>query len=221
MPSASSLIPGVQPVQKLGREAAKVVTPVKHQQSNLSRAAEAIQRASERWHVNPAYLWGIFGVETSYGSQIAVSSTGAKGPFQFEPATAKEYGYPTGVNERKITDWSAFQQQANAAAHYLQAHGGTHDPRGAVEAYNPGEASYYGKVVAHARSYSHPFASEAANTQETETVEHPPEQKLTLLQELGKFALTAVLLLVGAVLLVYGIMVAVRPRDRALSVPTI
>lgn len=36
---------------------------------------------------------------------------------------------------------------------------------------------------------------------------------------LGKFAITAVLLVAGAFLAIYGIMVAVRPRDRALSIP--
>lgn len=37
--------------------------------------------------------------------------------------------------------------------------------------------------------------------------------------QLGEFAVTAVLLLAGAVLVVYGIMVAVRPRESALSLP--
>ena len=37
--------------------------------------------------------------------------------------------------------------------------------------------------------------------------------------KLGGFALTGILLLAGALLVVYGIMVAVRPRERATSIP--
>lgn len=212
-------------LEYLGSAPAKALNPVQHHQSNLNKAAEAILKAGEKWHVNPAYIWGIFGTETSYGSAIAVSSTGARGPFQFEPATAKQYGYPLGVNEHGITDWGAFGKQADAAARYLAAHGGVRNIRKAVEAYNPGEASYYGKVVAHAKSFHLSFGSELANQKETAQVEEAkPEGKGIglvgeIFAQLGKFALTGTLLLVGAVLVVYGIMVAVRPRDRALSLP--
>lgn len=213
--------------EKAGAYYGKLANPVKGRQSNLSKAQEAIRRASEQYRINPAFLWGIFGVETSYGSNIRTSSTGAKGPFQFEPATAAKYGYPLGVNEPHITDWAAFQQQANAAAHYLAASGGTHNPRGAIESYyagHPGTAAgadYYSKVVAHARSYGYPERSNNANKAETAHVEEakPEGSGLSLIGELGKLAFTAILLLAGAVLVVYGIMVGIRPPDRALSIP--
>lgn len=204
-------------VENLPANTAKLLHPVKPHQSNLSKAATAILRASEKYRINPAYLWGIYGTETSYGSAIDVSSTGARGPFQFEPATAKEYGYPLGVNEHGITDWGAFSKQAEAAAHYLQAHGGTTNPRKAVEAYNPGEASYYGKVVEHAKSFSSSFATESENAQEARKENAPaPNNAGSGILKLG---LEFMLLLIGAVLVLYGIMVAVRPRDSALALP--
>jgi membrane-bound lytic murein transglycosylase B len=202
----------------------KLANPVKHTQGHLDKAAEAIQKAGEKFHVNPAYIWGIYGTETSFGSHIDVSATGARGPFQFEPETAKQFGYPLGVNEHGITSWSAFTKQAEATAKFLVAHGGVGNPRKAVEAYNPGEASYYSKVVAHAKSFHAPFASEAANKAETATTEEAkPEKGSGLIEQifgkLGGVALNAVLLLAGAVLVVYGIMVAIRPRESALSIP--
>jgi Transglycosylase SLT domain len=215
----------------IGAAAGKVVNPVPpHPQTDLSRAAVAIEKAGERWHINPAYLWGIFGVETSYGSRINVSSTGAKGPFQFEPATAKQYGYPTGVNETgnlATVDWTAFGKQADAAAHYLAAHGGTTNIEGAVKAYNPGEASYLGKVKAIAKTFSHTFAAEGASKAERAKIEEAkPEGSgghflQELLEKIGGMAVTGGLVIVGLVLFIYGVLVAVRPRETALSPPSI
>jgi hypothetical protein len=224
----------VKGYEELGQTAAKALYPAKKTSTNLGRAAEAIQRAGEKWHINPAYLWGIYGTETSYGSRIAVSSTGARGPFQFEPATAKQYGYPLGVNELGITDWGAFQRQADAAAHFLYNHmqgpyaPGTSRIRKAVEAYNPGEASYYAKVIEHAKSFPSAEGLEASNQKIVDEANQPSSKK-SIVQEVfedlaafaGMFALQAILLLAGAVLVVYGIMVAVRPRDRALSIPRV
>lgn len=202
----------------------KVLNPVQHHQSNLSKAAEAIQKAGERWHVNPAYIWGIYGTETSFGSNIKASSAGAVGPFQFLPSTAREYGYPLGVNEHAITDWGAFQKQADAAARYLYQHGGQHNPNAAVRAYNPGSSSYLGEVLEHAKSFHVSFASEAANKAEKENIEKAEPKKGSgiveeIFSKLGGFALTGILLLAGAVLVIYGILVAVRPREHALSIP--
>lgn len=198
---------------------------VKSTQSNLNRAAEAILKAGERWHVNPAYLWGIYGTETSFGSRISVSSTGARGPFQFEPATAKQYGYPLGVNEHSITDWNAFQKQADAAARYLQAHGGTKNIEAAVRAYNPREASYLSKVIKHAQSFHFSFGSEGANKAETRKVESEGPGSTGFIAEffakLGTFALTGVLMIVGAVLVVYGIILAVKPAGSSESAGSI
>src|SRR5947209_12551108 len=110
-------IPVVGPLgEDIGAGAAKALYPVHTTQSNLSRAAQVINVVATRWKISPDYLWGIFGVETSYGTQISVSTTGARGPFQFEPATARQYRYPLGINEHSITNWGAFTQQADAAA---------------------------------------------------------------------------------------------------------
>lgn len=187
--------------------------------TNLGQAQEAIQRASEKWHINPAYLWGIYGVETSYGAAINVSSTGAKGPFQFEPETAKAYGYPVGVNEHGITSWTAFQQQANAAAHYLAAHGGAKDPQGAVRSYNPGEASYLSKVIEHAKSWGKAMSTEATNKAESTATENTPVEA-GMWGKFGELGVNLILVLAGAALLVYGVMVMVRPREKALGIPT-
>lgn len=60
---------------------------------------------------------------------------------------------------------------------------------------------------------------------ENETVNTGPTAGITnflekeLWPKVGELALTAVLLIAGAVLVVYGIMVSVRPADRALSIP--
>ena len=207
-----------------GRAAARALYPVKTPSTHLGKAAEAILKASERWHINPAYLWGIYGTETSFGSAINVSSTGARGPFQFEPATAKQYGYPLGVNEHSITSWAAFQQQADAAARFLYAHGGSTNIKKAVESYNPGEASYYSKVVQHAKSFSKSFATEGENKAEAAAVNAPSSSGTAglvaeIFAKIGTLALSSILLITGAVLVAYGIMVAVRPRERALSIP--
>jgi hypothetical protein len=198
------------------------IPTVKTPEPNLYRAAKIIQRSGERWKINPAYLWGIFGVETSFGSDINVSSTGAKGPFQFEPATAKQYGYPTGVNEHgnlSTINWSAFEKQADAAAHYLNAHGGTKNITGAVKAYNPGESSYLSKVEAHAKSFAAQFGGHMQSEQITQEANANPsgaerEGDGGIWGKLQQFGLYAVLLLAGAFLIVYGIMMAVKPADK-------
>lgn len=211
-------------IENPGEGWAKLLHPAKAPHTAENKAAEAILHAATEWHVNPAYLWGIYGVETGFGADIAISSTGAKGPFQFEPATAAEYGYPVGVNEHgPVTDWTAFRKQAGAAAHYLAAHGGAKNIQAAVRSYNPGEASYLGKVTQAAKSFSHPIAGEAASQKEAETVNAASSKGTGLVGEifaaLSTFALRGVLLAAGAVLLIYGIMVAVRPRERAFSIP--
>lgn len=233
----------VRGYEDIGAAAGKVANPVKHSQSDLNKAAEAIRKAGEKFHVNPAYLWGIFGTETSYGSDLSVSSTGARGPFQFEPETAKAYGYPLGVNETgnlSNVDWKAFSKQAEAAAHFLASHGadervgfGVLTAKGkkerienAIRAYNPGEASYLSKVLEHAKSFSSSFGTEHENKAETRKVEEAkagPSWLKNLMEEIfgfiGTEVVKGVLLLAGAVLIVYGIMVAVRPRESALSIP--
>lgn len=74
-----------------------------------------IEDASLKYHVPPWLLSGVFGMETSFGANVATSSTGAMGAMQFEPATARRYGYPM----TNTPNTSQLRQQFDAAAHYL------------------------------------------------------------------------------------------------------
>jgi hypothetical protein len=73
------------------------------------------KNAASKYHIPFSVLWGVYGVETSHGSNVTTSSTGAKGPFQFEPETARAYHAPYS----DAIDVAGFQGQAEAAAHYL------------------------------------------------------------------------------------------------------
>jgi soluble lytic murein transglycosylase-like protein len=78
-------------------------------------ANQAIADAISQYNVPADVFYGMFSKETTLGANIATSSAGAVGPFQFEPATAGSYNYPL-TNTPTLQD---FQAQANAAAHYL------------------------------------------------------------------------------------------------------
>lgn len=180
---------------------------------SLGKAEQAIQKASEKYKINPAYLWGVYGVETDHGANIKTSSTGAKGPFQFEPETAKAYGYPTGVNENGVTNWAAFGQQAEAAARYLSSLGLSKNPSKALEAYSGHTPGYTEKVVESAKSWGKIGTTEAENKAEAEKTENTPVEGLW--PKFGELGVNLILVLVGAALLVYGVMVMVRPRKPA------
>lgn len=81
----------------------------------LGNAQVIIHASADKYHVPAWILWGVFGVETGFGKNVKDSSAGAKGPFQFMPATAKAYDYPL-TNSPNVNE---FQKQADAAAHYL------------------------------------------------------------------------------------------------------
>jgi hypothetical protein len=225
-------IPGLGALgEEIGVGAAKRLHPVRHKQSTLSLEYEAVLRSAEKYHINPVILWGVYGAETSHGGDVKTSSTGARGPFQFEPATAKAYGYPLNANVTGVTNLKAFQQQSDSAAHYLASllPGGKGEvglKRGktweaawesALRHYSGGG---YGLALVKQRGSAAKdvIGAEASNLAETAHVEEGPAHH-SLLEEIEKFALTAALLIVGAVLVIYGIMVAVRPRERAFSVP--
>jgi hypothetical protein len=200
---------------------------VKHTESELSKRYRIVQAAAQRYRINPVLLWGVYGVETSHGANVTTSSTGAKGSFQFEPETARQYGYPY----TNATDLVTFNAQANGAARYLAAllPGGKGEAglksgpswtaawEHALHAYSGGG---YGlaQVRAHGAAASSVVGNEAANKAETAKVEAPSKGQ-GILGEFGKLALTGVLLIIGAVLVIYGIMISVRPRERALAIP--
>ena len=98
---------------------------------------------AQKYGVSPHTLWGIYGTETTYGKNIATSSTGAEGGFQFEPETAKTYGYPL-TNHPNAKQFAA---QAEAAARYIATMTRKYGSEAkAVEAYyagHPGGQSEY------------------------------------------------------------------------------
>ena len=77
--------------------------------------AEAIASAASKYNVPINILVGVYGQETSFGSDVTTSSAGAVGPFQFIPSTASSYAYPL----TNTPTAAQFQQQADAAAHLL------------------------------------------------------------------------------------------------------
>lgn len=155
----------------------------KGKQPQLAKRAAIVQDAANKWHIPGTLLWGIFGIETSHGSNIKTSTTGAKGAFQFEPETARKYGYPLTNTPTE----QQFRQQADAAAHLLSdAMGGLKAKRTpanlerAVKIYNSGRpnAGYTLKeVLAHAGSMADVFSGEAENEGETARVEKAAEGK--------------------------------------------
>lgn len=109
---------------------ARINLPVKTQ-------AQAIEQAAKTYGVPDWILMGVYGVETSFGSNSSTSGAGAVGPFQF---TAPNKG--TGVIYPMTNNPNAtqFAQQANAAAAYLaslyKSHGNNWDA--ALRAYSGG-----------------------------------------------------------------------------------
>ena len=74
-----------------------------------SSAAATLERAARRYHVPLWILVGVYGLETTFGANVNVSTAGAKGPFQFIDSTAAAYH----VNV------ASFDSSAMGAAHYL------------------------------------------------------------------------------------------------------
>ena len=114
-----------------------------HGQLGNSNQYGFVAETAKRYGVSPNTLWGIYGTETTYGKNITTSKTGAEGAFQFEPETAKAYGYP----ETNKPNAKQFQAQAEAAARYIAAETRKyHSEAKAVEAYyagHPGGQSGY------------------------------------------------------------------------------
>lgn len=107
--------------------------------------------AAKKYGVAPGVLWGVYGNETSYGTNIATSSAGAMGAFQFIPSTAKEYGYPM----TNTPNAAQFQKQAEAAARYMsvlikQYHGNV---SAALEAYSGNTPGYAKKALSNQYQY--------------------------------------------------------------------
>lgn len=82
---------------------------------SLQQLVDQINAASKAYNVSPWILLGVFGKETTFGSDVTTSSAGAVGLTQFLPSTAAKYGYPLTNNPTP----AQAQQQFNATAHYL------------------------------------------------------------------------------------------------------
>jgi Transglycosylase SLT domain len=223
-------------IEHAARGTAKALYPApSYKEPLLTQEARAVERAAQTYDIKPSILWGVFGAETAHGSDVKTSSTGAVGPFQFEPETAKEYGYPTNVNVNGIQSMSGFQAQANAAAKYLASllpggKGETGLKQGAewntawesaLKAYSGGG---YGlaHVVEEGKAFpaAAGYAAQGEDEQEHAEVEaNPWTPEGYAWSKLIEVGLNIVLMLAGAALLVYGVMVMMRPRERAFSLP--
>lgn len=177
-----------------------------------------IVAAAKKYGIPWEKLWGVYGKETAFGEDVTTSSAGAEGGFQFLKATAKQYNYPyTNQQTEQI-----FGAQADAAAHYLSVlvkqHGGSWDA--ALRAYSGGG---YGEAEVNAAAKHSPeqhSAIEDGVAKAEKAVNNAVTGWVTeVLSGAGKLVITGVLLLAGAVLVVYGIMVAVRPRESAFNLP--
>lgn len=185
----------------------------------LAIVKQKAKKAGIPWEI----LWGVEGVETTHGNNITTSSAGARGPFQFIAPTAKQWKYPyTNQQTPQI-----YAQQAESAADYLASLFHEHGSwDAALRAYSGGgyglakvkEDSEGTQVVPGG------FVKGSLLAAPVEAVAAPVEAAKSALEFLqGKgvvnLLITGVLLIAGALLAAYGILVAVRPRESAFSIP--
>lgn len=103
--------------------------------------------AGQRYRIPPAVLAGVADVETNGGRNLAISSTGAEGPMQFEPATAATLG----INPNDPA------QAIDGAGRYLNQLGYQTNPTRALASYNAGPNNYTAGL-----SYAHDVLSNAS-----------------------------------------------------------
>ncbi len=101
-------------------------------------------------------LTGIYGAETSFGRNVRSSSAGARGPFQFMPATAQQYG---------LRNPDDFAQSADAAGRKMRDLGRYYqqDWDKAVAAYNYGQGNVDRAVKRHGANWRNGLPEETAN----------------------------------------------------------
>lgn len=233
--SLVSAIPGVNAVETSAAWWAHELYPAtRTPQSYLGHAGEVIAKAAHAHGVNAAYLWGIFGVETSYGSKIGRSATGAEGPLQFEPGTARALHLTVKNTSGQITDWGAFANEADAAARLLVQYGYKKNARKAIEAYNGGPGNvgshatreYYESVLKHGGTYSRVGPGGIEPEEKAKAISEGETPKAEgagagligeLIAGLGGLLTTGVLLIAGMALVVFGLITALGkgPAARA------
>jgi hypothetical protein len=110
-------------------------------QARLTPAQRTIKAAANKYGIDPAILYGIYGQESAFGKNAGTSPAGATGPFQLMPATARSLG---------VKNPNDLRQAAAGAAKYfaqlLKHFGG--DTKLAIAAYNagPGAVDKYGGI---------------------------------------------------------------------------
>jgi hypothetical protein len=119
------------------------------------QAASAYQLGSDGW----AWLAAINRVETDFGRDLSVSSAGAIGWMQFEPATWAAYGVD--ADHDGVKDPYKPIDAINGAANYLHASGAPANWQTAVFAYNH-SAAYYQQVAGLEQSFTAPGGSPPA-----------------------------------------------------------
>jgi membrane-bound lytic murein transglycosylase B len=102
-------------------------------------------QAQARFHVRWQLLAAVNFVESAFGKVKNVSTAGAQGPMQFEPATWRAYGLGGDIHDP--------HDAILGAANYLAANGAAHDERTALLHYN--HSTLYGDAVLH---YAHRIA---------------------------------------------------------------
>lgn len=143
-----------------GKQTAGSVEALLASPTGGSAQQAVVAAAAKKYGIPASVLWGVYGNETSYGSNVSTSSTGAQGAFQFEPGTAAEYHYPLTNKETS----GVFKQQAEAAAHYLSVliaanHGNV---SAALEQYSGGTPGYAAEAMKHAQEASQNAGSNAS-----------------------------------------------------------
>ena len=138
--------------------------------------------AGVRYGVPWQVLAAINEIETSYGSNLNVSSAGAIGWMQFMPASWQQYGVD--ANADGISDPYDPQDAIFAAARYLRAAGADHDLRAAVFAYNHADW-YVDAVLERARrigglSLEDAQAAEPPEVDAAPAAPQPPRRELTI-----------------------------------------
>jgi hypothetical protein len=93
------------------------ITPAQQQHQTGQSRLTQVQQAANSHKVPFWVLWGVYGLETTWGKNVKTSSAGAIGDFQFLPSTASTYNYPL----TNTPNGAQFNQQADAAAAYLAA----------------------------------------------------------------------------------------------------
>lgn len=104
--------------------------------------------AATQYGVPWPILAAINEIETNYGTDLSVSSAGAEGWMQFEPATWLQYGVDA-LNAGYADPYNPVDA-IFAAARYLHAAGASSDLHGAILAYNHSEA-YASSVLLRAK----------------------------------------------------------------------